>query len=96
MVTTAIAIAASIGMPSGAAAQVVVIIGSGAAQPYYPPPFPFPYVQPFAQPFPRVVYGGPGYFPAYGRALAVGNGYYGGYNNGYYGNGYYQSYGAGW
>lgn len=98
MVAAAIAIAASIGMPGSASAQVVVIIGNGAAQPYYAQPFPyanpFPYAHPFpyAQPFsaPHVVYREP--YPAYGYAA----GYYGAYGNGYYGNGYHQPYDYGW
>ena len=94
MVTAAIVIAALIGMPGNASAQVVVIIGNGAAQPYYPPPFPYAYPRPF--PNQNVVYGAPGYYPGY---LGVGSGYYGAYYNGYNGyngNGYHQPYQYGW
>ncbi len=91
MVTAAIVIAALIGMPSNASAQVVIIIGNGASQPYYPPPYPYPHPHPY--PNQHVVYGGPGYYPGYVQA---GNGYYDGYYNGYYGNAYYQPYQYGW
>jgi len=99
-VTAAIAIAAVVGMPSSAQSQVVVIIGNGAAQPYYQPPYLYP------QPYPpnQVVYGAPTYYPAYGY-VAAGSGYYNGYYNGYHKNGhyngyhknvYYRPYGYGW
>lgn len=89
-VTAAIVVAALVGMPSSAQSQVVIIIGNGAAQPYYPQPYPHPYPPPRQQ----VVYGAPGYYPNYGY-VASEYGYYNGYNNGY-NNGYYRPYGYGW
>ena len=72
-------VAAMVGMPGSAQSQVVVIIGNGHGQPYYPPPYPYPY--------PPVVYGEPSLYPAY-RPPAYVNGYNnGGYNNGGYYNG---------
>ena len=92
MAAAAIVIAAVIGMPGSASAQVVIIVGNGAAQPYYPP-YPYPY--PFPQPFPQqqVVYGG--YYPSFGY-VAASNRHYSRHRNGYYGGGYYPSYGYGW
>jgi len=80
-------VASLVAMPSNAQSQVVIIIGNGSAQPYYPQPYPPTHV----------LYGG-GFYPGYGyRASDYGyyNGYYGGgygYSNGYYGGGYYPRY----
>ena len=35
-------------MPGSAQSQVVIVIGNGSAQPYYPPPYPYPYPYPYA------------------------------------------------
>jgi hypothetical protein len=84
LVATSTLVAAIVGMPSGAQSQVVVIIGNGPGQPYYPQPYPPPY----PYPYPPVVYGEPSLYPAY-RPPAYVNGYNnGGYNNGGYYNGY--------
>jgi hypothetical protein len=91
-VTAAIIIAALVGMPSSAQSQVIIIIGNGAAQPYYPQPYPHPYLAPRQ----HVVYGAP-YNPAYGY-VASDYGYVAtdyGYNNGY-NNGFNRPYGYGW
>ncbi len=88
-VGAAIVIAASIGMPTSASSQVVIIIGNGAAQPYYAQPYPYAYPQ-HPYPFPHVIYREP--YPAYGYSA----GYYNAYDNGYYGNGYYRPYRYGW
>jgi hypothetical protein len=82
-------------MPSSAQSQVVIIVGNGAAQPYFPPyPVPLPYPQPFVHT--QVLYGGGGY-PGWGYPTSgYGDygGYYGGYgySNGYYDSGYYPPY----
>jgi hypothetical protein len=57
-------VASLVAMPSNAQSQVVIIIGNGTAQPYYPQPYPPPY--PYPQPYPRthVLYGG-GFYPGY-------------------------------
>jgi hypothetical protein len=94
-ITAVLLVAALIGMPGIARSQVVIIIGNGAAQPYYPQPYPPPYPYPHR----HVVYGGPGYYPDY-----AGYGDYGGYDNGGYNNGgyyngyagYYRPYRYGW
>lgn len=100
MIGGAILIAALVGTPSIAQSQVVIIIGNGAAQPYYPQPYPYPPPYPPPHPHQNVVYPGPGYYPPYGY-VTPGNGYYTGccngyYNNGYYNNGYQGAYGYGW
>jgi hypothetical protein len=89
-----LAVASLVAMPSNAQSQVVIIVGNGSAQPYYPPPYPIPYPYP---PYPRtnVLYGG-GFYPGYGY-LASNYGYYNGYGgygypDGYYGGGYYPPY----
>ena len=69
-------LAAVMAVPTSAQSQVVVIIGNGGGQPYYPQP----YVAPYSQP--TVVYSG-GYYPGYAYR-PYGYGYY----NGYYGVGY--------
>jgi hypothetical protein len=87
MVTGALWVAALVGMPGSAQSQVVIIIGNGAAQPYYPPqPYPYPYAYPLPHPHHDVVYAEPCCFPVNG----FGNGYYN--YNGYYNNGYYRPY----
>ncbi len=79
LVATSILVAASlVATPSNAQSQVIIIVGNGSAQPYYPP-YPYPYPHPHT----HVVYGG-GYYPGYGYP-----GYYNGYSNGYYGAAYY-------
>jgi hypothetical protein len=78
-------------MPSSAQSQVVIIVGNGATQPYFPPPYPvpLPYPQPFVHT--QVLYSG-GVYPGWGYPTS-GCGYYGGcYGGGYgYSNGYYDS-----
>ena len=76
-------LAAMVAMPSDAKSQVVIIIGNGAAQPYYAAPSPPPY------PYPHVLYGA-GFYPGYGSYGAFGGGY--GYPHGDYGGGYYSPY----
>lgn len=92
MVIGAIGIAALVGMPSSAQSQVVVIIGNGAAQPYYPQPYPYayPYAYPHPHPYPHhdVVYAEPCCHPGYG----FGSGYYNGYYDSYPNGGYYRPY----
>jgi len=44
-------VASLVAMPSNAQSQVVIIIGNGSAQPYYPQPYPPPY--PYPQPYPH-------------------------------------------
>ncbi len=67
-----------------ARSQVVVIIGNGSAQPYYPNPYPYPY-QPrvYAEP---TLYGDPGYdgYADSGYYQSYYNGYYRPYRYGYY------------
>ena len=94
-----LAVASLVVMPSDAQSQVIIIVGNGSAQPYYPPPYPYP-------PYPRtnVLYGA-GFYPGYGYAASdygsdygYYDGYYGGYGypSAYYGGGYYPHYGYGW
>jgi hypothetical protein len=66
--------AATIGMPTAAEAQTVIIINGD--QPYYPQPYPYPH------PYPHhpVVYNGPNYH--YGAGYGYDNDYYNGYYNG--------------
>ena len=61
-----------VAMPSSAQSQVVIVVGNGAGQPYFPPPFPvpLPYQQPFVHT--QVLYSGGYGYP---------NGYY---DSGYY------------
>jgi hypothetical protein len=78
MLTALMLVAAVVGMPSSAQSQVIIIIGNGSAQPYYPSPSPYPYpYQPrvYAEP---TLYGETGYYPEYAEAAS-------GYYNGYYG-----------
>jgi len=84
-----VGLAAMVAIPSDAKSQVVIIIGNGAAQPYYaaPPPLPYPYPPPFSHP--HVLYGA-GFYPGYGSYGAFSGGY--GYPDGYYGGGYYSPY----
>jgi len=90
-------VASLVAMPSNAQSQVVIIIGNGSAQPYYPQTYSplYPYTQPY--PHTHVLYGG-GFYPGYGYPTSdygYYNGYYGGgygYSNGYYGGGYYPRY----
>jgi hypothetical protein len=92
-------LAALVAMPSDAQSQVIIIVGNGSAQPYYPPAYPFPRPYPYPQPYPHtgVVYGG-GFYPGYGYPTSdygYYNGYHGGgygYSNGYYDGGYYSPY----
>ena len=57
VVATALLVVTTLfGMPSRAQSQVIVIIGNGSAQPYYPPPPPYQYPTPY--PNPQVAYGG--------------------------------------
>jgi hypothetical protein len=86
-----------VAMPSSAQSQVVIVIGNGAGQPYYPPPYPPPLPLPYPQPYvhTQVLYSG-GVYPGWGYP-APGYGYYGGgggngYSNGYYDGGYYPPY----
>lgn len=53
-------LAALAAMPRNAQSQVIIIVGNGSAQPYYPPPYPLPRPYPYPQPYPHtgVVYGG--------------------------------------
>lgn len=74
--------AAMVAIPSEAKSQVVIIIGNGAAQPYYSAPHAIPYPYPPLYPHPHVLYGA-GFYPGYGY---YGAGY--GYANGYYDGGY--------
>jgi hypothetical protein len=78
-----------VAMPSSAQSQVVIVVGNGYGQPFYPPPYPvpLPYPQPFANT--QVLYSG-GVYPGWGYPTS-GYGYYGGYYGGGYGysNGYY-------
>ena len=90
--------ASMMAIPSDAKSQVVVIIGNGAAQPYYPAPHPVPYPYPRPYPYPHVLYGA-GSYPGYGYATsdysyysAGGYGYPSGYYDGYYDRGYYSHY----
>jgi hypothetical protein len=89
--------ASLVAMPSSAQSQVVIVIGNGSGQSYYPPPFPAPL--PFPQPYVRsqALYGA-GFYPGYGYPTS-GYGYYGGYygggygySNAYYDGGYYPPY----
>ena len=84
--------ASLVAIPSSAQSQVVIVIGNGSGQPYFPPPFPAPL--PFPQPYvhTQVLYGG-GFYPGYGYPTP-GYGYYGGYgySNAYYDGGYYPPY----
>lgn len=90
-ITAATSIATLAGMPSSARSQVVIIIGNGAAQPYYSQPYPYPF--PYPHPHHDVVYAEPCCYAAYGYGNGFSNGYYNGYyNNGYYNNGYYRPY----
>ncbi len=84
MLTASMLVTAVVGIPSSARSQVVVIIGNGSAQPYYPNPYPYPY-QPrvYAEP---TLYGEPGYYPEYAENGYAASGYY----NGHYG--YYRPY----
>ena len=100
--TSMLVVALLLGVPNNAQSQVVVIIGNGSAQPYYPP-----------YSYPNVVYG-PGYYSGYPASAYgyyngyyntgyygggyYGGGYYGGgyYGGGYYGGGYHRPYGYGW
>jgi hypothetical protein len=79
-------VAAVIAMPSSAQSQVIIVIGNGPAQPYYPPAYPYPY------PYPqnRVVIAEPQFYPGYGYPAPV----YG-YSASYY-TGYYRPYRYGW
>ena len=52
MLAASMLVSAVVEMPSSAQSQVVVIIGNGSAQPYYPQPYAYT----------------PGYYPAYGYA----------------------------
>jgi hypothetical protein len=91
VVATALLVVTTLfGMPSCAQSQVIVIIGNGSAQPYYPPP---PYQYPTPYPNPQVVYGAGYYYPGY---LASQYGYNYSYYNGYHGGGFYRPYGYGW
>ncbi len=74
--------ASLVAIPSDAKSQVVVIIGNGAAQPYYPAPHPVPYPYPYPHPYPHphVLYGA-GFYPGY---VAPNYSYY----SAYYGGGY--------
>ncbi len=90
--TSMLVVASLVAIPSNAHSQVIIIVGNGSAQPYYPPPYPYPYPRPY--PHTHVVYGA-GYYPEYGYPVSD-YGYYNGYSNGYYGGGYYPHYGYGW
>ncbi len=87
--TSMLVVASLVAIPSNAQSQVIIIVGNGSAQPYYPP-YPYPYPHPY--PHTHVVYGG-GYYPEYGYP---GYGYYNGYSNGYYGAAYSAPYGYGY
>ena len=83
MHTASLLVTAVVGIPSSAQSQVVVIIGNGSAQPYYPNPYPYPY-QPrvYAEP---TLYGEPGYgYADSGYYQSYYNGYYRPYRYGYY------------
>jgi hypothetical protein len=84
MLTASMLVTAVVGIPSSARSQVVVIIGNGSAQPYYPNPYPYPY-QPrvYAE---RTLYGDPGYdgYADSGYYQSYYNGYYRPYRYGYY------------
>ena len=77
MLTASMLVTAVVGIPSSARSQVVVIIGNGSAQPYYPNPYPYPY-QPrvYAEP---TLYGESGYYPEYAENGYAASGYYNGY-----------------
>ncbi len=90
--TSMLVVASLVATPSNAQSQVIIIVGNGSAQPYYPPAYPYPYPHPY--PHTHVVYGA-GYYPEYGYPVAD-YGYYSGYSNGYYGGAYYPPYGYGW
>jgi hypothetical protein len=91
-----LAVAAIVAMPSNAQSQVVVIIGNGAAQPYYQPQYPVPYARPTVV-YNGGYYGGYGYRP-YGGYYGVGYGYGGCGGCGSYGypGAYYGGYYGGW
>ena len=92
VVATALLVVTTLfGMPSRAQSQVIVIIGNGSAQPYYPPPPPYQYPTPY--PNPQVAYGGGYYYPGY---LASQYGYNHSYYNGYHGVGFSRPYEYGW
>lgn len=101
--TSMLVIASLVATPSNAQSQVIIIIGNGSAQPYYPPPYPHPYPHPYEHT--HVLYGA-GYYPQYGYPTSdYGGGYYPqyghptsdyGYYNGYYNGGYDRHYGYGW
>jgi hypothetical protein len=85
-----------VAMPSSAQSQVIIVVGNGSGQPFYPPyPVPLPYPQPFVHT--QVLYGG-GVYPGWGYPTSgYGySGYYGGggygFSNGYYDSGYYPPY----
>jgi len=89
--------ASLVSMPSSAQSQVVIVIGNGSGQPYFPPPFPAPLPSPQPYVHTQVLYGG-GFYPGYGYPTP-GYGYYGGYYGGgygypnaYYDGGYYPPY----
>jgi hypothetical protein len=75
MLTASMLVAAVVGMPSSAQSQVVIIIGNGSAQPYYPNPYPY---QPRAYAEPTL-YGESGYYPEYAENGYAASGYYNGY-----------------
>ena len=88
-----------VALPSSAQSQVIIVVGNGSGQPYYPPPYlpplPLPYPQPFVHT--QVLYGGGGGYPGFGYGYpASGYGYYYGggygYSNAYYDGGYYPPY----
>ena len=59
-----------VALPSSAQSQVVIVVGNGSGQPYYPPPYlpPLPLPLPYPQPFvhTQVLYGGGGGYPGFG------------------------------
>ena len=91
---TALSALSLVAMLSSAQSQVVIIVGNGSGQPYFPPPFPvpLPYPHPFVHT--QVLFGGGGY-PGWGYPASGYGGYYGsgyGYSNGFYDSGYYPPY----
>jgi len=86
-----------VAIPSTAQSQVIIVVGNGSGQPYYPPPFPPPLPYPPYLHTP-VLYGGGGYpgygygygYPASGYGCYYGGGY--GYSNAYSEDGYYPPY----
>jgi hypothetical protein len=88
--TLMLVIASLVATPRNAQSQVVVIIGNGSAQPYYPPPYAYPYAYPYPYPHAHVLNGG-GYYPGGYGYLTSDYGYYNGYDGGAY-----RHYGYGW